>query len=449
MCDLFVSPRAPQAISSLTTPNAPTTCSTPLDFTSLKLNNVTSTPHPPEHAFSYLTVLAIGSGFFGLTVVWALYNAYMPLLLGAFIDSRALRGAVMGLDNAFALLLIPIVGAWSDGVKSPLGQRLPFIVVGLPLAALFASLLPLQTTLWLLLGVDILFLLAMTLVRAPIIALMPDHTPPEKRASANGVINLMGGLGGILAFFVLAPLFDISPRLPFWLGGGVLLLALLALWLSVERQPPYTTPSEEAGNALGDLLRSIKRLAGTEYRTARLTLLAIGLYFVGFSGLEAQFSTYATETLGLTGGRAGVLLGVFSVAFVLFALPAGLLGNRVSKARLMLVGLGLLTFLFILIPLLPSLLSVLLFTSGLCWALVNVSAYALVADLGGATRIGFFTGMYYLFSMTGAVIGPGLIGLTMDTLGPSAIFWTPCLTFLVAAELLYLGMRPRERGTLD
>ncbi len=410
---------------------------------------MTTNSHPPERPFSYLTVLAIGGGFFGLTVVWALYNAYMPLLLGAFIDSRALRGAVMGLDNALALLLIPLVGAWSDGVKSPLGQRLPFIAVGLPLAALFVALLPLQSTLWLLLGVDILFLLAMTLVRAPIIALMPDHTPPEKRASANGVINLMGGLGGILAFFVLAPLYDMSPRLPFWLGGGVLLLALLALWLSVERQPPYTTPSEEAGNALSNLLRSAKRLAGAEYHTARFTLLAIALYFVGFSGLEAQFSTYATESLGLSGGRAGILLGVFSIAFVLFALPAGFAGNRVGKARLMLIGLGLLTLLFILIPLLPSLLSVLLFTAGLCWTLVNVSAYALVADLGGTTRIGFFTGMYYLFSMAGAVIGPGLIGLMMDTLDPSAIFWTPCLTFLLAAGLLYLGMRPRERGTLD
>lgn len=399
---------------------------------------------PTSPPFSYLTIAAIGGGFFGLTAVWALYNTYMPLLLGAHIESRALRGAVMGLDNAFALLLIPIVGAWSDRVRSPLGQRLPFIVVGMPLAALFVALLPFaQRTLWLLLGADILFLLAMTLLRAPVIALMPDHTPPKKRASANGVINLMGGLGGVLAFFALAPLYDVAQGLPFWLAGGVLLLAFATLWLSVQRHPPYTAPSEpseEKDHALRALLRDAKGLLGAEQRAARFTLLVIALYFVGFSGLEAQFSTYATEGLGLTGGRAGILLGVFSVAFVVFALPAGFLGNRVGKARLMVVGLLLLAFLFALTPpltsLRPVLLPAFLFASGLGWALVNVSAYALVAGLGGVTRIGFFTGMYYLFSMMGAVLGPGLIGLGMDVLGVGALFWGAALTFLVAAGLL-------------
>lgn len=190
-------------------------------------------------------------------------------------------------------------------------------------------------------------------------------------------------------------------------------------------------------------------MAGAQYRTARLTLLAVALYFVGFSGLEAQFSTYATQFLGFTGGRAGVLLGIFSVAFVLFSLPAGFLGNRVGKAPLMLVGLSLLALLFVLIPFLPSFLPVLLFAAGLLWALVNVPAYALVADLGGVTRIGFFTGMYYLFSVTGAVLGPGLTGLMMDALGENALFWTPSLAFSLAAGLLYTGTRPRARGTLD
>ena len=72
-------------------------------------------------------------------------------------------------------------------------------------------------------------------------------------------------------------------------------------------------------------------LLGAEQHAAGFTLLAVALYFVGFSGLEAQFSTYATEGLGLTGGRAGVLLGVFSAAFVLFALPAGFLGKPLRQ----------------------------------------------------------------------------------------------------------------------
>src|SRR5690625_148879 len=146
-------------------------------------------------AFSYGKILAIGSGFLALTLVWTVYNTYMPLLLGDFIDSRAIRGGIMGLDNLMAVILIPVIGAWSDRLKSPLGGRLPFIVIGMPIAAIFFILLPYmsQTTLIFLLIIDVIFLLAMTVYRAPVIALMPDHTPVEKRSTANGVINFMGG----------------------------------------------------------------------------------------------------------------------------------------------------------------------------------------------------------------------------------------------------------------
>src|SRR5699024_2445548 len=113
----------------------------------------------------YGKILAIGSGFFALTLVWTVYNTYMPLILGDYIDSRAIRGTIMGLDNLLAVILIPVIGAWSDRLQTPLGGRLPFLVVGMPLAALFFILLPFisQTALWVLLVFDVLFLLAMTI----------------------------------------------------------------------------------------------------------------------------------------------------------------------------------------------------------------------------------------------------------------------------------------------
>jgi len=297
----------------------------------------------------YPKMAAIGAGFFGVTLVWAVYNTYMPLLLGTFLESRALRGAFMGLDNALAILLLPLVGAWSDRVRSPLGSRLPFILVGMPLAAILFALLPgAQRALPLLLALDVLFLLAMTLFRAPVIALMPDHAPPERRAAANGVINLMGGLGGLLAFFALAPLYDLSPRLPFFLAAVLLLLGSVVLFAVVDRVPPYAAPNPEAGLRRG-LLRDLRGLGGGR---ALRALAAISLYFVGFSGLEAQFSVYATE------------------------------------------------------------------------------------DLGGAARIGLATGLYYLFSMSAAVVGPGLLGLMMDLFGAPALFYVSAGAFLLAFALL-------------
>src|SRR5690625_2888813 len=108
------------------------------------------------------------------------------------------------------------MGAWSDRLKTPLGGTLHFIVIGMPIAAIFFILLPYmsQTTLIFLLIIDVIFLLAMTVYRAPVIALMPDHTPVEKRSAANGVINFMGGVGALLALFALAPLYDVAFSYP-------------------------------------------------------------------------------------------------------------------------------------------------------------------------------------------------------------------------------------------
>lgn len=403
--------------------------------------------------FSYGKILAIGSGFLALTLVWTVYNTYMPLLLGDFLESRAIRGGIMGLDNLMAVFLIPIIGAWSDRLKTPLGGRLPFIIVGMPLAAIFFILLPFmsKTNLILLLVVDIIFLLAMTIYRAPVIALMPDHTPVKKRSNANGAINFMGGIGALLALFALAPLYDVKFTYPFIIGGLVLIIAFLVLYLVVDRNPPYVGQAEDEADetqALQALKNDIGKLFHEEYRGHLFILIAIFLYFIGYSGLEAQFSVYATEHLGATGGEAGFTLGFFSLSFVLFAIPAGLVGSKLGKDKTMLIGLVLLPLIFISMPFFSSLtaLKVLLLIGGVAWALINVQAYPLVADLGGRTRIGFFTGMYYLFSMASSIVAPGLLGLSMDLLGHPSLFFSAASSFLIAFLFLRMGMAKLEKA---
>jgi MFS family permease len=385
-------------------------------------------------------LLGIGSGFFAVTLAWSVYNAYMPLLLGTFIESRGLRGAIMGLDNLMALLLIPLIGAWSDRVSSPLGSRLPFILYALPAAGLLLAALPLASgSLLTLILVDLVFLLAMTVLRAPIIALMPDHVSPKHRSAANGLINLMGGLGGLVAFLVLAPLWDLGRIWPFLLGGVLLLVVLPVLWHVIDRKPPFAEPLEaEETTPLASLLAGARLLSQPAQRQALRILTAIAVYTIGFAAVEAQFTVYATERLGLSGGLAGLLLGAFSLAFVLAAVPAGTVGVRLGKATAMRYGLivmpaGLLAAAFSssVIPLGASLI-----IAGIGWALVTVQAYPWVADLGGRNRIGFFTGMYYLFTMTAAVIAPALAGLLMDVAGDGMLFVMAIIALLAGFLLL-------------
>jgi maltose/moltooligosaccharide transporter len=387
------------------------------------------------HRFSYRQIWWIGFGFLGVQLVFTTYNAFLPIMYDAFFESRAAIGLLMGTDNLIGLLLIPVIGAWSDRMNSPLGRRLPFIVVALPVAALTFLAIPFASTvLWLLIVTEIVFTAAMHAYRGPVISLMPDHTPPEKRSAANGIINLMGGIGTLLAFGVLSWVYDIDPRLTFGIGTIVLVLTLAVLWRTVDRQPPYIDNSPVASkNPIRDAFDGIRVLARPVYRGQFLILLAMLTYFIGFAGLDAMFPLYGVDELGLTPGRAAFILTTFAGSFLAFALVAGWIGTRRGKIPAMLLGLAILPVLLLLaIPVRsPLVISGIFVFAGFAWALVNVQAMPLIADLGGRDRVGFYIGLYYIFTMTGQMVGPFVLGAAMDLLGNQGMF--------IAAAAVYAG----------
>jgi maltose/moltooligosaccharide transporter len=400
---------------------------------------------PEEKPFSYAKIWWIGFGFLGVQLVFTTYNAFLPLMYRDFFESRAIIGLLMGTDNLIGLLLIPIIGAWSDRVNSPLGRRLPFMIVAVPVAALTFFAIPFASAiLWTLIITEILFTAAMHSYRGPVITLMPDHTPPEKRSAANGIINLMGGLGTLIAFGGLSLLYDIDPRLTFGIGAFVLILTLFIVWKKADRHPPYVDNTLVASrNPIREAIEGIKVLLKPENFGQLLTLAAMLTYFIGFAGLDAMFPIYGVETLGLTEGRAAFILTTFAGSFLVFALLAGFIGTRIGKIPTMLIGLAIVPAMFLLaIPVRnPNVIAVIFVFAGFAWALVNVQAMPLIADLGGRDRIGFYIGLYYVFTMTGQMIGPSVLGLSMDLMGNHGMFVAGAVVYALGFLLLRAGQK--------
>lgn len=412
---------------------------------------------PAAPGLPWARVVGIASGSLALAAIWGLYNVFMPLLLGTFLESRAARGAIMGLDNVFALLLIPVVGAWSDRVRGRWGRRLPFLLAAVPLTAVaFAALPWAAVALWSLIAVDVVFLLAITAYRAPLVALMPDHVAPEARPLANGAITLMGAVGGVLALVALAPLAERFPSLPFaavpLAAAAALALAALAVVVaSSRRHPPFVADGAVVADAprLSALARDLRGAWRGAPAGARPLLAGLFLAFFGFGAVEAQFSAFATEALGVGAGRAGTLLGVASAAFVVAALPAGVWARRVGEGVAMRVGA---VALVLLLPVAGFLgdgaaLVAVLAAFGVGWALLLVPAYPLVADLGGRDRVGVFTGVYYVVGSAAAIVAPGLAGAVMDLAGDRALFATAAVAFAAAAWSFARGA-PRRGSEL-
>lgn len=397
----------------------------------------------------------LGFGFFSISLVWALYNAFVPLFLKKYLDSAALIGFMMTLDNYFGLFLQPFIGRKSDKTDTKFGKRMPYLIVGMPLAALFGALIPLHTSYSLLITFMVLMNLSMSLYRSPTVALMPDITPPHKRTQANGIINLMGGLGSILAFTVGSKLYDQHIALPFFTSSALTLISLCILMIfirerrdaleyvpaaksTIDKQPGSEQQPTRVWGRPHTLLATAKRELkpyALEWTLPTILLLgAIYFWFFSYQGIEALFTLYATEELSLSDSQASMSLAFFSVAFVAAAIPAGYLGAKLGKKQVISFGIIGLMILFVVISFVNDMttLRTLLLLGGVCWALININSYPYVISLGKQSSIGTRTGIYYIASSLAALSSPPLMGLFMDKLGYSSLFFVAAGGMLLA-----------------
>ena len=422
--------------------------------------------------FSYGKIFLLGFGFFGVSVIWGVYNAFVPIFLAnKFGLEAAFIGFFMTLDNIAALFIQPPVGAWSDRLRTPIGRRLPFILIGAPVTALAFGLIPLAAVLPLFVACTSTLLLSAALWRTPVVALMPDVTPSEKRSQANGIINFMGGIGTIIALQTGGMLYELSPAFPFWLGSVLVVIAALIVFLFIREPKEYEQSNEPQPSMLASL-REI--LADTDKSGARL-LFAIFFWFLGYSALETFFTLYAHEHLGIGPGDGATLLSIFPLFFVLFAIPSGFIAARIGRRVAISIGLIVVSLILALFYLLPAgrllapisplplvgipltedgprmltMAGVMLIFGGIGWAFVNINSLPMVVELTTAARLGTFTGLYYLFSTLSAIVGPNINGWAIQLTGNNYnVIMLIAPFFMLTALVLMLGVR-RGEATVD
>ncbi|WP_019913104.1 SLC45 family MFS transporter [Paenibacillus sp. HW567] len=402
-------------------------------------------------------VWLLGFGFFSISITWSLYNAFVPFFLEKYVHSVALISFMMTIDNYFALFLQPWIGNRSDRTVTRFGRRMPYLMFGMPLAAVLTMLIPLHTGLFTLLLFMMLMNLAMSLYRSPTVALMPDITPDARRTKANGLINFMGGVGSILAFGVGSYLYAASPVLPFVVAGLITLLCLFIVshFIKEDRDGinKVAGRSDTEGKMLpegsGRPLAKPSRISLKKQldRTTVFLLAAIFFWFVAYQGVETLFTLYGKHHLGLSEKDASFSLTFFSLAFVLFAIPSGWLGGRFGKKKVIITGVCGLMVVFSLVGLAEHILVLrgLLLLGGMFWACININSYPYVVATGGEESIGTRTGLYYLVSSLAAISSPPLLGLLIDLTDYSILFYAATVSMAFALLCLFL-MRGRARA---
>jgi MFS family permease len=416
---------------------------------------------PRSHdRFGFGKIWVLGFGFLGISLLWSVYDDFVPVLLqagrpdfskGAGVAGFGLgtgtTGFVMGLDNLAALFILPYVGGLSDRIRTRWGRRKPFILIGAPIAAIAFAAAPLTLGKPLGLFMASLFvtLLAMDLFRTPVVALMPDLTPPSLRSPANGIINFMGGLGAVIASLVGGKLFGVSPIAPFLLGAGGMLAAQMIL-LATVREPERAQEAEahEAAPAAAGLLPSLMTVLRDRDRSTLFLLGGICFWFLGQSAFNSWFTSFAIERFDMNTGQAVVLKSAFTISVLVSAIPCGALGALLGRKRGILIGLTLLAGAVASAYFVQTAgwMRPLLAVAGFGWMLVVVNSLPLVLDFAPEGRIGTYTGLYYLASQTASFIGPVLSGRLFEFFGNNyrlLCVYSPVA--LIVAAALILGVR--------
>jgi MFS family permease len=141
--------------------------------------------------------------FYALTPIYTiLLQVQVAETVSTGYQGRAV-GLATGLGGAFALVVPPLIGHWSDRVTSRLGRRRPFLLAG-SAGMIGACLLLFSARSYppLLIGF-VAFVAFVNLAGAATFGLVPDLVTGEETGKASGLLSGMSQLGSVLSLLTL------------------------------------------------------------------------------------------------------------------------------------------------------------------------------------------------------------------------------------------------------
>ena len=414
---------------------------------------------------NYKRTLLIGLAFLTISAFWQMYDNVVPLILkNTFGMKETVTGAIMSVDNIFALFLLPIFGAFSDKVKTPIGRRMPFILVGTGAAFVLLLLLPFaDNTVNLTLFVVALFflLISMGVYRSPAVALMPDLTPKPLRSKANAIINLMGAVGGVYTLIMIKFLVGKGDRpnyYPLFLAVGILMIVGVAILFftikenKLRQEVGVESEAAEEEEVVDVTSAKSEKLPKEVMRSLVFILISVAFWFIAYNAVTTAFSRYATEVWGLEGGGYADCLMIATVAAIISYIPIGGISSKIGRKNTILIGIVLLGSCFLAAGLYPTYhwtMVIFFAIIGFAWAAISVNSYPMVVEMSKAGDVGKYTGYYYTFSMAAQVITPILSGALLEhvsykTLFPYSVTFS-ILAFITMSQVKHGDSKPMKK----
>ena len=318
------------------------TVSTSPSFGPIKLAEGVTT----RHMLCYLFAALISIGMF--TYLMSLTPYILKVNLG--IPSEE-HGRVIGnLQFLQEIIVIGCIGWW--GAMSDRFGRRAIYIVGWILMAIAYSVYSFATSLTELFALRIVFALAIAATTTNLSAILADYPQDASRGKMTGISFLLNGLGAV-AFFTglskLPEIYQAQGATDVWAGHYAYLtvaaIAFVAAIVMLGLKPGRPEGVSEKTPVLQLLKEGIKAASnkriGVAYFgafAARADMALITLFLILW---VVQSSSDAGLTTAEAQARAGMFVGITSLAAVIWAPFFGFVADKIDRLTLCVIGFGL------------------------------------------------------------------------------------------------------------
>ena len=385
---------------------------------------------------------SIGTGAF-----FAFNNFVLPPILKSFGAPDLLTGLLSSTRSIEGVIIQPTVGAISDRIWTRFGRRRPFMLVGIPLSALFFLLAGFYVHTLLGLAIAIfLFSIFFNAAVDPYAALLADIAPVRERGLLSGVSTGVQVLAQVV-FLVIVSRAAVDGEVPLWtyaLVAAVMVLSFGATIFGIKERREAVVHAEH--HSFREYVRAV-----TSHTQAMRYLVTGFVYQFGINAVIPFLTLFLIEDIHQTADVAFAVAGLTMFITAMSAFVSGKLAERFGSRSVLAAGWGVLVLAAIggtLVADLPQTIVVVVL-AGIGNGAATAMSWPLLTELIPSDETGVFAGLKAAADSVAIPLSIVVAAeLFLPRLGYRGIFAMLAINIAIALILLLAIVRVPRRAPL-